>query len=118
MTKGRMASEHLEQVRTVAWFRKTFPIVWIFAIPNGEKRSASTGARLKAEGVSAGVPDLFVPSWCLWVEMKTATGKLSPAQKHWIAYLESIGHHVLVCYGFEDAKEQIKRFSENFYQNA
>lgn len=108
-------SEHLEQVQTVAWFRKTFPDVRIFAIPNGEHRSRSAGARLKAEGVSAGVPDLFVPSWSLWVEMKVVKGKLSPAQRDWIGYLERIGHHVLVCYGFEDAKEQVNRFSKKFY---
>ena len=111
-------SEHLEQVRAVAWFRKTFPGVRIFAIPNGEQRSRATGARLKAEGASAGVPDLFVPAWRLWVEMKTETGRLSPAQRDWIAYLESIGHTVLVCYGFDDAREKITLFDKNICQNA
>ena len=67
------------------------------------------GASLKAEGVTAGVPDLFVPAWGLWVEMKKATGGIvSPAQRDWIAYLEGIGHRVIIGRGFEDAKRQIE----------
>ena len=66
------------------------------------------GAALKTEGVSPGVPDLFVPKWLLWVEMKKATGgTVSPAQKDWIAYLEGIGHRVIIGRGFEDAKAQV-----------
>ena len=103
-----MNSEHLEQVRLVSWFRKTYPGVRVFAIPNGGGRSASQGAALKAEGVQAGVPDLFVPEWLLWVEMKReAGGVVSPVQKDWISYLEGIGHRVIVGKGFEDAKRQI-----------
>jgi len=101
-------SEHLEQVRLVSWFRKTYPDTRILAIPNGGIRSASVGASLKAEGVSAGVPDLMVPAWLLWIEMKReAGGTVSPAQRDWISYLESIGHSVIVGRGFEDARDQI-----------
>ena len=82
-------------------------------MPNGGVRSASAGASLKAEGVTAGVPDLFVPAWALWVEMKrTQGGTVSPAQKDWIAYLEGIGHKVIVGYGFEDAKAKILAWQE------
>ena len=101
-------SEHLEQVRLVSWFRRQYPDTRILAIPNGGLRSASAGASLKAEGVSAGVPDLVVPEWLLWIEMKReAGGTVSPAQRDWINYLESIGHHVIVGMGFEDAREQV-----------
>ena len=101
-------SEHLEQVRLVSWFRRTYPGVRIFAIPNGGGRSASQGAALKAEGVQAGLPDLFVPEWLLWVEMKReAGGIVSPVQRDWIEYLEGIGHRVIVGRGFEDAKRKI-----------
>ena len=101
-------SEHLEQVRVVSWFRRQWPGVRIFAIPNGGGRSASQGASLKAEGVQAGIPDLFVPAWLLWVEMKReAGGIVSPIQRDWIAYLEGIGHRVIVGRGFEDARRQI-----------
>jgi hypothetical protein len=104
-----MESEHLQQVRLVSWFRRSYPGVKIFAIPNGGARSGTQGANLKAEGVSPGVPDLFVPEWLLWVEMKRESGGVvSPVQRDWIAYLESIGHKVIVGRGFEDAKRQIE----------
>lgn len=108
MTTPPIPSEHLEQVRLVSWFRKTYPGVRIFAVPNGGVRSASAGASLKAEGVTPGVPDLHVPEWQLWVEMKrTEGGVVSSAQKDWIIYLQGISHKVIVGYGFEDAKAKI-----------
>ena len=101
-------SEHLEQVRLVAWFRRSYPGVRIFAVPNGGARSGLQGAKLKAEGVQAGVPDLFAPEWLLWVEMKRESGGVvSPVQRDWIAYLEGIGHRCIIGHGFEDAKRQI-----------
>ncbi len=103
-----MESEHLQQVRLVSWFKRQWPSVRIFAIPNGGGRSASQGASLRAEGVTPGLPDLFVPAWLLWVEMKRESGGVvSPVQRDWIDYLEGIGHRVIVGRGFEDAKRQI-----------
>jgi len=104
-----MESEHLQQVRLVSWFRRNYPGVRVFAIPNGGHRGASQGTSLKAEGVSPGVPDLFVPAWGMWIEMKRESGGVvSPVQRDWIAYLESIGHRVIVGRGFDDAKRQIE----------
>lgn len=102
-------TEHVEQREFVSWFRKTYPAVRILAIPNGSQRSRTTGARLKAEGVVAGVPDLLVPAWNLWIEMKRADGGTTSAvQKDWHRYLESIDHTVLVCAGFLQAKEKVE----------
>lgn len=99
-------SEHQEQVLFIQWFRRTYKDVRIFAIPNGEARSKSVGARLKAEGVSAGVPDLFIPAWNTWIEMKRSKGgRTSDKQKDWLTYLESVGHKVFVCAGFDNAKK-------------
>ncbi len=104
-----MKSEHLEQVEFVAWFRKTYPGVRIFAIPNGGARSVSQGMALKSEGVVKGVLDIFIPEWLLWVEMKKSKGGvLSPEQKDWIEYLKSIGHKCIVGRGFENAKKQVQ----------
>ena len=101
-------SEHLEQVRLVSWFRRQYPDTRILAIPNGGHRGASQGAALKAEGVSPGVPDLFVPEWGMWIEMKREKGgTLSPAQSDWISYLDDCGYQCIVGNGFEDAKRQI-----------
>src|SRR6056300_294656 len=90
-------SEHSEQVGLINWFRGRFNGVLIFAIPNGDKRALSVAKRLKAEGVTRGVPDLYVPAWNLWIEMKRKSGgRLSPEQKQIITYLQSLGHTVIV----------------------
>lgn len=103
-----MKTEHEEQREFVMWFRQTYRGTRIFAIPNGGKRVRTTAARLKAEGVSPGVPDLFVPAWGLWIEMKRKKGGvLSPVQKDWIAYLGDIGCQVIVGQGFLDAKNKV-----------
>ena len=53
----------------------------VFAIPNGGRRNIVLATRLKAEGVMAGVPDLFVADYGgFFLEVKTKTGKLSAAQ--------------------------------------
>jgi len=106
-------TEHVEQRDLVMWFRQTYPGVRIFAVPNGGARSISTAARLRVEGVCAGVPDLFIPAWKLWVEMKRQKGgSVSAEQKDWIAYLESVDYTTLVCKGAEDAKSKIKNLQK------
>ena len=106
-------SEHFEQRELVRWFRQTFKGVRIFAIPKGGVRSLSTAAKLKAEGVSSGVPDLCVPAWRLWVEMKRVKGgSLSAEQKDWILYLEGVKHWCIVGKGAEDARQKILAFKE------
>ena len=106
----KVPTEHQEQVLFVQWFRREYPSVRIFAIPNGEARSQSAGARLKAEGVSAGVPDLFIPAWNTWIEMKRSDGgRISPKQKDWWDYLSGIDHQVFVCAGADSAKEIAKK---------
>ena len=104
-------SEHSEQVGFINWFRVKYPNVLIFAIPNGEKRAITVAKRLKAEGVVRGIPDLFIPQWTLWVEMKRISGgRLSPEQKAMIQYLEGIGQKVIVAKGAADASKQILEF--------
>jgi hypothetical protein len=111
----RIPTEHFEQCLLVQWFRRKWPDVRIFAIPNGGYRSRATAGRLKAEGVLSGVPDLFVPAWGLWIEMKRAKGgSLSAEQKDFIKYLESVGFSCIVGKGNQDAQEKITAF---FTQN-
>ena len=106
-------SEHSEQVGFINWFRSQYPEILIFAIPNGEKRSISVAKRLKMEGVVRGVPDLFIPAWNLWIEMKRVSGgRLSTDQKQMISYLENIGHTVIVGKGATDASQHIRKFME------
>lgn len=100
--------EHDEQVAFVFWFRLKFPTVKILAIPNGTRASIGAAVKAKKEGVSSGVPDLYIPAWKLWIEMKRQKGgRVSPEQKEWIEYLESIGDKVLVGNGWNDAASKV-----------
>ena len=114
MTKEKIPSEHWEQVQFVSKFRKKYRPVKVFAIPNGGKRDKITAQKLKAEGVLSGVPDLFIPEWRTWVEMKKVKDSyLSEEQKYMRDYLEDeCGDDYIVGYGWEDAMEKIS-FLEN-----
>lgn len=100
-------NEDQEQARLVQWFRRTHRGVRIFAIPNGGHRHPAVAAKLKVTGVMRGVPDLFIPEWCVWIEMKTKGGRLSPDQKDWIEYLSTHGYTCIVAFGADDAIQQI-----------
>lgn len=99
--------EHRLQCECVKWVRMQHRNVLIFAIPNGGARTALTGAMLKAEGVVAGVPDLFIahptPKYSgLFVEMKIKPNKPSNAQVDAMDRLRNVGYKVEVCYSFDE----------------
>lgn len=99
-----MKTEHEEQREFVMWMRQTHPTHRVYAIPNGGARGTSQGAKLKAEGVSRGMPDLHVPSLRLWIEMKRLEGgTVSKEQKDWFTYLQGIGDTVVVAKGRDEA---------------
>lgn len=80
----------------------------MYHIPNEGKRSKATGARLKAEGLKPGVPDVCLPvARCgyigLYIEMKAAGGKTTPEQDDWLAALTKAGHKTAVFHDWEAA---------------
>ena len=113
-------SESQEQQALFRWWRlfqpRLAPGRVMYAIPNGGRRDAATGARLKAEGVLAGVPDVFLacprtPYAGLYIELKRkAGGRASPAQKAMLATLEESGYAVAVCYGWRQAASCIEAY--------
>lgn len=100
------ASEHDLQVACVNEFRYLNPRLrdLMIAIPNGGQRNAIVAAKLKAEGVVAGVPDLFFayPSgeWHgLFLEMKNGkAGTVSEHQKRMMMILTQHGYKCVVCH--------------------
>lgn len=113
-TTTPVVSEHMEQAALVMWFRRAYPDTLIFAVPNGGLRSKSQAMKLKVEGVVPGIPDLFVPAWKLWIEMKKVKGgTVSKEQKEMINYLQSVDYYVIVGIGAEDARRKISQFIED-----
>lgn len=87
----------------------------LFAIPNGGARDPITGAMLKAEGVKRGVPDLFLPTAAgpfhgLFLEMKTASGRLSPDQQQWQHGLIEQGYACVTAHSLEQAIDTLTRY--------
>lgn len=113
--KLRKSSEAREQSLVYRWstkqsVRQAAPgIEWLFHVPNGEKRDAITGNRLKAMGVKPGVPDLMLPVAMagfhgLVIEMKkTGEGKTTDEQNKWLTHFVSQDWMVAVCYSAREA---------------
>lgn len=83
-------------------------------IPNEGKRSISTGARMKREGLTSGVPDisLNVPSGqyhSLHIELKRIKhSRVSAEQEEYIKLLNKYGNFAVICYGWEEAVKIIE----------
>jgi hypothetical protein len=92
---------------------------YIYAVPNagtrGGKRAMLAGVRRKAEGVTAGVPDVecMVSSGDysgLHIELKRADGKpgdVSASQKTMMARLTKCDRKCVVAYGCDDAWKEL-----------
>ena len=108
MTKIHYKEQNL-QIRCVRWFRISHPAFacLIYHPKNEEAGGRVRAAIAKAEGVQAGVADLIlqVPSQdhhALAIEMKTKTGRQSPAQKIFQRYFEAAGGKYVIIRSFED----------------
>lgn len=105
-------SEHVEAVtllRVVRLHEHQQPeLAVFFAVPNGGDRNPVVAAKLKAEGVRAGVPDYLLPVarqgfHGLAIELKAKGGYASPEQRRWLRELECHGWRAEVCVGWAAA---------------
>jgi hypothetical protein len=140
--KKRSYEESENQIALFSWWEmacKSYGIArcLMFAIPNGSalgtgkedwqvRQRAIRGKRLKAEGLTPGVPDVFlaVPRrprpWShgettkhysgLFVEMKTSKGVVSPAQQQIIGYLLARDYKCAVARSFDEARKVIEEY--------
>ena len=87
----------------------------LHAIPNGGLRNKITASRMRREGVKPGVPDIFLPVargkyHGMYIELKTISGRLSNLQIAWIGALTDQGYDATVCYGADQAIDQIIKY--------
>lgn len=116
---ARDDAEHREQVALIDWCDvRGWPYSEIYAIPNGGSRHQVEAARMKAEGVRAGTPDLFLPVarggfFGLYIEMKAPNrGRVSDAQEERIRRLRAAGYRVCVAWGWDDARELLIEYCD------
>ena len=114
--KCRHEESDIQQL-CVRWFRLQYPKYarLLFAVPNGGSRNLIEAARMKAEGVTAGVADLIllVPSGeysSLCIEMKTAKGRQRDTQKDWEEAAKSVGNKKVICRTLDDFQKEIKNY--------
>lgn len=116
--------EHQLQCACVRWFNYEHQDLrgLLFAIPNGGKRDERTAAKLKAEGVVAGVADLMlaVPKnkgeytqyHGLFIEMKTddKSSKQRPSQKEFEGKVTMMRYRYVVIRTFEEFTNEINSY--------
>lgn len=82
-------------------------------VKNETREGAAQVAVDKAMGVKPGVPDLCLPVprgeyHGLYIELKTETGRTTPAQAWWGERLREQGYACRVCRGWEAAVEVLE----------
>lgn len=120
-------TEHQEQKAVIRWFNAQHkPLKGrLIAVPNGAHLAGSQAQRsakmnkMKAEGLSPGFPDLFLPVsrggfHGLAIEMKRLKGSTtSKEQAEWLEWLPTQGYMAVLCKGADAAIETIKGYLAN-----
>ena len=111
--------EHQIQKAFFQWWEAKHgnPLCW--ATPNGGYRNIVTATKLKAEGVRAGVPDVFLAIPVgdyhgLFMEFKRAKGKLQPNQELYLALLSQVGYKTAVVRSVEEAIDTVEAYLGSF----
>lgn len=124
-------SEHVEQVAFIDWCRWSArlqtdqrlreALEWIHSIPNGAHVTKSQAAKLKAEGLTAGVHDLrvdYVPrdssgainSCGLIIEMKLPGRSYSAEQEAYRKFMHGQGFRCVLCRNWIEAAHSVVEY--------
>lgn len=111
-----------------AWNSGRYPeLKWLHSNQTGAKMTPATAGKMKAEGMRAGVPDIYldVPLGGyhgLRIELKVPEqrnakgtiikrkGVCSPEQLEWLAHYAESGFCAHVCYGWEHSIQVIEHY--------
>ncbi len=120
-------AEHEHQKALIDWARRVpLPAAidvepgshvadYLLAIPNGGRRNPREGARLKAEGVKAGVSDLLLPlRRCgfagLWLELKAPGETPTLSQSIWLDRMALAGYRATWADDWLDAAGKLAEY--------
>lgn len=112
--------EGLEQAALMRELELCHPAAFdlIYHVPNGGHRVKAVAAKLKAQGVKAGIPDLVLSMarggyFGLYIEFKATPpndAAVSANQQQRLRKLNEQGYLAIVCRGHFDAMEQIRAY--------
>ncbi|URD40670.1 VRR-NUC domain-containing protein [Pseudomonas sp. BYT-5] len=118
-TAKRVDREGPEQAALMKEIELRYPDVFelMYHVPNGGHRLKEVAAKLKAQGVKAGIPDLVLPMarggyFGLYIEFKSTVdpAAVSPSQQACIRRLNDQGYLAVVCRGHFDAMECLRAY--------
>ena len=86
---------------------------WMHAIPNGARFSSiGTAAKIKREGLTPGIADMFLPlargdRHGLYLEFKFRKGRQSPRQKEFQFWCENHGYGYAIARSVDEATHEV-----------
>lgn len=116
--------EHELQVSLVElcrYKRRQYPALrYLLAYPAGGHRHPAVAAKMKAEGVRAGVSDLLLAAPSknpngdvyhgLWLELKVPGGRVRESQQEWLDAMRRQGYAARVAWSFDEAWQTIENY--------
>ena len=111
--------EAIEQAKVIAWARaneRNYPYLHLLHCSlNGVKMTKAQAGRAIAQGMKKGVADLFLPVKNggfsgLYIEMKSAKGRISIEQSKFLKAVSDNGYSAFVCYSAVEAIDKIKAY--------
>ena len=120
-TKRNAQPEAIEQAKVIAWARaseRNYPYLQLLHCSlNGVKMTKAQAGRAIAQGMKKGVADLFLPAKQggfsgLYIEMKSAKGRISIEQSKFLKDVSDNGYAAFVCYSADDAIKRIEDYYE------
>ena len=114
-------TEAQEQATLFRWaaqpsMRAKYPELKLLHHVKNETKEGPAQVRIdKTQGVKKGVPDLCLPVarggyHGLYIEMKTAKGRLSPEQKWWLEELNGQRYKAVMCRGWKEAAGVLEEY--------
>lgn len=111
----------LSKDRTEPMFKPIPELEWLHAIHNQGHGDAIRGSKAKAEGVKAGVWDIFLPVTIfyeqdslkfagLYIEMKVGKNTLTTEQSEFGHYAIGQGYKTAICWSWQDARDAILKY--------
>ena len=121
--KRRATNEADLQEAIVNYCHLQYPHVTILHIPNGGKRGYNAQREVKRNGTLKGVSDLFIAKLKihhydvadtvkggLWIEVKSATGRLRVEQAYFLDKMKQKGYETAVIYDLDSAIKIIDQY--------
>lgn len=103
--------EQATQIAVVAFLTAALiPPAFVFHVPNGGKRTKAEASILKAMGVKAGVPDLFVVApnkTFVAIEMKSKKGRAQQEQEDRMRDLRECGVATAICRNLSEVEAAV-----------